>query len=94
MNTIRIKCPVCGAILNAKDDPSNVKKSVTCPNCKETISVDEDVLSYDSIRCPKCGEKLEFEFDEDEDEACCCKEDSEDKGCCCAKVVTDEKNEG
>ena len=35
MNTIRIKCPVCGAILNAKDDPSNVKKSVTCPNCKE-----------------------------------------------------------
>ena len=35
MNTIRIKCPVCGAILNAKDDPSNVRKSVTCPNCKE-----------------------------------------------------------
>lgn len=35
MNTIRIKCPVCGAILNAKDDPSNIRKSVTCPNCKE-----------------------------------------------------------
>lgn len=35
MNTIRIKCPVCGAILNAKDDPSNVRKSVTCPNCRE-----------------------------------------------------------
>ena len=35
MNTIQIKCPVCGAILNAKDDPSNVRKSVTCPNCRE-----------------------------------------------------------
>lgn len=35
MNTIRIKCPVCGAILNAKDDPSNIRKSVTCPNCRE-----------------------------------------------------------
>ena len=35
MNTIRIKCPVCGAILNAKDDPSNIRKNVTCPNCKE-----------------------------------------------------------
>ena len=57
-------------------DEEPVFYEITCPNCNETISVDEDVLSYDSIKCPKCGETLEFEFDEDEDEddseACCC----------------------
>lgn len=34
MERIRIKCPVCGAILEAEDNPSNYGKSVTCPNCK------------------------------------------------------------
>ena len=34
MNIIRIKCPNCGAELDVYDDPANVKKSVTCPNCK------------------------------------------------------------
>lgn len=35
MNTIRIKCPVCGAVLVAKDDPNNAGKYVSCPNCHE-----------------------------------------------------------
>ena len=35
MDTIRIKCPVCGVILEAKDDPANAEKSITCPNCKQ-----------------------------------------------------------
>lgn len=35
MGTIRIKCPVCGAILEAKDDPSNAEKFVRCPNCQQ-----------------------------------------------------------
>ena len=34
METIRIKCPVCGAVLEAVDDPTNYQKFVTCPNCK------------------------------------------------------------
>ena len=60
-------------------DDEPVFYEITCPNCNETISVDEDVLSYDSIKCPKCGETLEFEFDEDEDDDCCCckKDDKE-----------------
>lgn len=33
MNKIRIKCPVCGAILEAVDDPANAEKNVKCPNC-------------------------------------------------------------
>lgn len=34
-NTIKIKCPTCGAILSVMDDPSNEGKSVRCPACKE-----------------------------------------------------------
>ena len=50
------------------EDDEPVFYEITCPNCGETISVDEEVLNYDSIDCPKCGEKLEFEFDEDDEE--------------------------
>jgi uncharacterized Zn finger protein (UPF0148 family) len=35
MESIRIKCPVCGVVLSAKDDPKNAGKYVTCPNCHE-----------------------------------------------------------
>ena len=41
---------------------------VTCPSCENTITVDEDVLALGSIQCPNCGEMMEFEFDEDEEE--------------------------
>ena len=34
MEKIQIKCPVCGALLEAFDDPANYTKNVTCPNCK------------------------------------------------------------
>lgn len=35
MATIKIKCPVCGAVLTVMDDPANQGKSVRCPVCKE-----------------------------------------------------------
>ena len=45
---------------------------VTCPACNNTITIDEDILDLGSIQCPNCGETLEFEGietdDEDEDE--------------------------
>ena len=34
MEKIRIKCPSCGAILEALDNPANVGKIVICPSCK------------------------------------------------------------
>ena len=40
---------------------------VTCPACEKTITVDEDVLNLGSIQCPNCGEMMEFEFDEDDE---------------------------
>ena len=41
---------------------------VTCPACDNTITIDEDVLALGSIQCPNCGEMMEFEFDEDDEE--------------------------
>ena len=35
MEKIRIKCPVCGAVLEVLDDPANAEKSVKCPNCQQ-----------------------------------------------------------
>ena len=40
-NTIRIKCPNCGAILTVPDSPANVGKSVKCPICKEKYAFTE-----------------------------------------------------
>ena len=41
---------------------------VTCPGCDNTITVDEDVLNLGALQCPNCGEMMEFEFDEDDEE--------------------------
>ena len=40
---------------------------VECPNCKEVICVDADILEEGSINCPNCNELLEFEIDEEDD---------------------------
>ena len=48
---------------------------LVCPTCEEEIIVDEDVLAKGGMKCPACGEDLEFdlseivdELDEEEDE--------------------------
>ena len=37
-------------------------------SCGNVIDFDEEVLESGSIVCPKCGETLEFSFDDEEDE--------------------------
>jgi len=55
--------------LDDMDDLSDpVFFDVTCPKCGNEIVIDEDILAQESIDCPSCGEKLEFDFDDDEDE--------------------------
>ena len=44
---------------------------IECPNCGETICVDDGILEGGSIDCPNCGTLLEFDFDDD----CCCGDD-------------------
>lgn len=48
---------------------------IECPNCKEIICVDEEVLcNGDDIVCPNCDESIELDFDCDCD---CCDCDEE-----------------
>ena len=38
---------------------------VECPNCHDTIYLDDEMLEEDGIDCPNCGTPLEFDFDGD-----------------------------
>ena len=53
---------------------------VECPNCGETLGIDEDVLEEGAIQCPNCKEKFALDLS---DECGCGCEDDEDEGCCC-----------
>ena len=53
-------------------DDDDVYYEVTCGKCGNTITVDEDVLLEGEIVCPDCGELLEFDFSELEDDECEC----------------------
>lgn len=41
---------------------------ITCPKCENSIVVDFDVIAGGEILCPNCGEPLEFDLSELEDE--------------------------
>ena len=45
---------------------------ITCPKCDNTLTVDFDVIAEGGIICPNCGEPLEFDLSELEDEECDC----------------------
>ena len=48
---------------------------VECPNCGETLVIDEDVLEEGSIQCPNCKEKFALDLSDE----CGCGD--EDCGC-------------
>lgn len=57
---------------NDFDTPDENLYQVICPTCDENIYIDDEMLAEGSIRCPACGEALEFDLsalDEDYDEA-------------------------
>ena len=41
---------------------------VKCPSCGSVINLDEEMLEAGAIDCPDCGEELEFDIDDEEDE--------------------------
>lgn len=41
---------------------------ITCPACNAEITVDEKTVLDGSFECPNCGEILNFEFEEDDEE--------------------------
>lgn len=58
-----VGCCGCG-----EDDEEPMFYEVTCPACSNTITIDEDVLDLGSIECPNCGETLEFDGIEEDEE--------------------------
>lgn len=52
------------------DDDIDGLYEVTCPNCNDTIYLDEGMIEEGSMDCPSCGQLLEFDYcDDEEDEA-------------------------
>ncbi len=48
---------------------------ITCEKCGDKIYLDGDmILSDEDIKCPNCGEPIEFEFVDCEDDCDCCEE--------------------
>lgn len=45
-----------------------VMYDVTCPVCGTEITLDEEMLAEGSIDCPGCGETLEFDLQDEDDE--------------------------
>ena len=41
---------------------------IVCPSCGDSIYLDEDMVAEGEMECPNCGEHLEFDFDEDDEE--------------------------
>ena len=47
------------------EDESEECYVTTCPSCEEEIFFDETILEEGEVICPNCGEKLEFELEEE-----------------------------
>ena len=62
METIRIKCPVCGAILEAVDNPANAEKNVKCPNCQRRNKFKDFKLIIPTVSVPLASENDETQI--------------------------------
>lgn len=60
-----------------------------CPNCGETLVIDEPVLDEGVIQCPNCKQKFALDLSDD---CCCGDEDEDDCGCGCG--CEDHDHEG
>lgn len=45
------------------DDDDEVYE-VVCPKCNDVIYIDNEMLLEGGIKCPNCGEELEFDYEE------------------------------
>ena len=50
------------------DYDDEVIYEIKCPVCNTVINLDEEMLEAGSIECPDCGEELEFDADELEED--------------------------
>ncbi len=47
------------------DEDDDELYEVECPNCHDVIYIDDRMLEDESMICPNCGTKLEFDLEED-----------------------------
>lgn len=59
-----------------EDDEDDNFFEMECPNCGETLVIDEDVMEEGSIECPNCKEKFSLEIGDSCEDGCC------EDGCC------------
>ena len=52
---------------------------VDCPNCGETLVIDESVLEKGVIQCPSCKQTFALDLSD----GCCCDDEDEEDGCSC-----------
>ena len=50
------------------EDFEGTQYECVCPTCGDTIYLDESIVEEGSIDCPNCGEKLEFDYGDSEEE--------------------------
>ncbi|MBQ9687161.1 MAG: hypothetical protein IJV41_11580 [Oscillospiraceae bacterium] len=71
-------CPGCGGCFTRDDDYADLPEATeddgiiydaVCPVCGQEISFSAEVLEEGSIECPGCGEMLEFDLGDDDEEA-------------------------
>ncbi len=56
-----------------EDDLDDDFFEVECPNCGETLVIDEDILEEGTIQCPNCKDKFALDLSDD-----CCRGDDEE----------------
>jgi hypothetical protein len=62
------ECFDCDGCDYDDDEEEYDEYEITCPSCNAEMTVDEQTVLEGSFECPNCGEILNFEFEEDEDE--------------------------
>lgn len=51
-----------------EDFDEETEYEFTCPTCGKTVYIDEDAFDLGGMSCPNCGEELEFDFSDDDEE--------------------------
>lgn len=59
------------------DEDDDFCYEVECPTCHDVIYLDDEMIDEGGIKCPNCGENLEFDFSCEECGGCC-EQDDED----------------
>ncbi|MGN1132446.1 MAG: CD1247 N-terminal domain-containing protein [Ruminococcus sp.] len=70
-------CGDCCSCGDCDDEEENPLYEITCPQCEEKFTSDEDTILTGEVECPKCGAVLEFDFSDLEEghehgDGCCC----------------------